>query len=491
MSDIESQTRPINRSTSAVKFTALIVLLLTVPAAAQLPPGPIGGDRERPAEELRNPNGIAAETSADVIAAARKLAASGGTILLRAGATYRGPIALPARPSGSPTITIRTRATLPNRPLTLQDRPLLATIAPQDVSGALRFENGANDYRVDGVAFTRTPTGDGEIIVIQNSAQVYLDRIVIDAAAGQKRAIRGNGRNITLTRSWVNGGAWRGQDSQAFSAWDGAGPYTITRNYLAASGENVLFGGADNLGGASTNPADILIEGNVLQKPQEWRAVRGSVKNLLELKNATRVVIRNNVLDGIWTDAQAGWAVMFTPWNQDGRAPWTVVRDVRFERNYVTNAERGINLTGHGHTAVTQQTSGIVIRKNVFETSKQFLQVGGEVADLIVEGNVTDNGDSIASMYVGGVRQPDGRATNTRIAVVELEWIDNVHRDAGFGITSEAGIGEAALAARTNSWTFTNNSLQGLRFKYPTGTASIDERQFQAAKAALLAELRR
>jgi hypothetical protein len=473
-----------------VKLAALALILLTLPAA-QLPPGQVDPDRERVIVRPGRTPAITAASSTEIVAAARKLSASGGTILLRAGVTYPGPVALPARPAGSPTITITTRTTLPNRTLTFEDRRLLATIAPQDATGALRFENGANDYRVEGVAFTRTPTGDGDIIVIQNSSHVHLDRIVIDAAAGQKRAIRGNGRHITLTRSWVNGGAWPRQDSQAFCAWDGAGPYTITRNYLAASGENILFGGADNLGGEATNPADILVEGNVLHKPQQWRTVKASVKNLLELKNATRVVIRNNLLDGNWTDAQDGWAVVFTPTNQDGRAPWTVVKDVRFERNYIVNTERGINLTGHGFSAVTQQTSGIVIRKNVFETSRQFLQVGGEVADLTVEGNVTDNGYNIASFYVGGVRRQDGRAATTRIAVVSLEWVDNVHRDAGFGIHSEAGIGEAALAARTNSWEFINNALQGLQYKYPSGTASLDERGFQAAKARLLAELGR
>ena len=55
------------------------------------------------------------------------------------------------------------------------------------------------------------------------------------------------------------------------AAWEGAGPYTITDNYLAASGENILFGGGDNLGGEATNPADILVAGNYIHKPQAWR----------------------------------------------------------------------------------------------------------------------------------------------------------------------------------------------------------------------------
>ena len=76
------------------------------------------------------------------------------------------------------------------------------------------------------------------------------------------------------------------------------------------------------------------------------------MKNLLELKNATRVIDSGQPLDGNWGDAQAGWAIVFTPVNQDGRAPWSIVKDVLFERNYLTNAEHGINILGRAYSNV-------------------------------------------------------------------------------------------------------------------------------------------
>ena len=52
---------------------------------------------------------------------------------------------------------------------------------------------------------------------------------------GQKRAIRATAPRSRLTRSHI-ANIWRsGQDSQAFCAWDGAGPYTLTDNYLEAA----------------------------------------------------------------------------------------------------------------------------------------------------------------------------------------------------------------------------------------------------------------
>jgi hypothetical protein len=61
-----------------------------------------------------------------------------------------------------------------------------------------------------------------------------------------RRALRAESWRLRRgeTRSHL-AGIWRsGQDSQAFAAWDGAGPYTITDNYLEAASETVMFGGA-------------------------------------------------------------------------------------------------------------------------------------------------------------------------------------------------------------------------------------------------------
>jgi hypothetical protein len=461
----------------------------------------IATDLERLAAELRAKPEPAAGSDVpqggSIVDAVTALLQTGGVVKLQPGVTYPGPIRLPARAANAPVITITTDGPLPNRRIAPQDAPLLATIATTDPEGAVFFENTAG-YVLDGVRLLSMVSG-WEVVVIQGSTNITLDRVLYcpgdascayNSAQNIKRVVRGNGRHIKLTRSYLNAGPRQGQDNQAFSAWDGAGPFTITDNTLMAGGENVLFGGSDNPS-AATNPADILIDNNLLFKPQDWRSFPGSVKNLFELKNATRVIFSNNIMDGCWPDAQSGYAIVLTPVNQDGGAPWSIVKDVLIERNVLRNSARGINMVGYGWNYATQQTSGITVRKNVFETYKSFMSVGAEVADFTFEDNVVDNGSTLMSMYVGGVRNQDGTTRTTQTAFQTLRWNRNFQRDTGYGIHSEAGLGTLALNARTLTYTFTDNKFVARQYSYPAGTVSIDATAFAAAKAALLAEIGR
>ena len=191
-------------------------------------------------------------------------ASPGDVIVLQAGARYVGSFRLPAKAAG-PAITIRSSATLPGRRIGPQDASLLPTLASGVVS-AILDGTGAANWIIDGIRFESVLNGQGEVIVLQDSTNIYMDRLLIVAGPnGQKRGIRGNGQQITLTRSYI-ANIWRsGQDSQAFCAWDGAGPYTIVNNYLEAASENVMFGGADSLSAARV-PSDILVAGQLLQQ---------------------------------------------------------------------------------------------------------------------------------------------------------------------------------------------------------------------------------
>ena len=122
-----------------------------------------------------------------------------------------------------------------------------------------------------------------------------------------------------------------GQDAQAILGWNGPGPFKIANNELEASGENVMFGGAAR---ASNNiPSDIEIRGNHFFKPLSWRVGspsyaghHWSVKNLLEFKNAQRVLVTGNILENNWLDSQIGMAFLLTPRAEFGKAPWAMYR---------------------------------------------------------------------------------------------------------------------------------------------------------------------
>jgi hypothetical protein len=279
--------------------------------------------------------------------------------------------------------------------------------------------------------------------------------------------VQGNGRNITLTRSHI-ANMWKsGQDSQAFCAWDGEGPYTIVDNYLEAASENIMFGGADSAT-PDRVPADILVERNYLSKRLEWKGKPRVVKNLFELKSARRVTVRHNVFERNWTDGQVGYAISFTVRNQDGGAPWSATTDVLFERNIVRDTERGISMLGRDSNFASGQTTRLTIRNNLIITSADAIQAGGELGVVTIDHNTVVNGATFLRMYKGSVWE-SGEAFRraATFAVASLTITNNLafHNDYGvFG--DQAGLGLNALQALVQQSTWTHNVLAG-------GSASI------------------
>src|SRR5207245_2467128 len=161
-------------------------------------------------------------------------------------------------------------------------------------------------------------------------------------------------------------------DSQAIAGWDGPGPFRLVNNYLEGAGENVMFGGADpSIHGLV--PSDIEIRRNHFFKPLTWRIEdpsyagrRWAIKNLLELKNARRVLIDGNLFEHNWAHAQGGTAIVFTVRNQDGTAPWSTVEDVIFTNNIVRHTGAGVGMHGMD-SKPSQPTKSILIKNHLFE----------------------------------------------------------------------------------------------------------------------------
>lgn len=393
--------------------------------------------------------------------AALNAAQPGDELVLQAGARFVGSFRLPAKAAG-PVITIRSSATLPDRRITPQDASLLPTLAPAVISAVLDGTGAAN-WRLDGIRFESVLNGQGDVVVLQDSTNIYLDRILIVAGVyGQKRGIRGNGKQITLTRSYI-ANMWRsGQDSQAFCAWDGAGPYTIVNNYLEAASENVMFGGADSKS-ADRVPSDILVEANYFTKRLEWKGAGVAVKNLFELKSARRITIRRNVFEHNWTDGQAGFGILMKVVNQDGTAPWSVTEDVLFEQNIIRNTENGFNLAGYDPSHPSGRATRITIRNNVLSTPGIAFQMGGEIGELAINHNTIDNGYTLMSLYNGTVWPAGAAAARPgRYAVERLTYTNNLARHNAYGVKGQGtAIGTPSLTAYALSTVWTNNVLAG------------------------------
>ena len=413
--------------------------------------------------------------------AALNAAQPGDEIVLQAGAKFTGAFILPRKPEG-PVITIRSSATLPSRRVTPDDAALMPIIGSGSAAPAIEGPCARN-WRFDGLRFESTASGLYNIIYTHNlknpdgtfcnTNNVSFDRILIVAGVdGQRRGIAGNGGNTSLTRSHIANIRERGGETAAFGAWDGPGPFTLRDNYLEAAGMSVLFGGADS---SSPNhvPSDIVVENNHMTKRLEWKG-QYTVKNVFELKSAKRVTIRNNLFERSWTDAQTGYAILFTVHNDGGGSPWACIEDVVFENNIVREAERGINILGNGYVYPSGRGTRITIRNNLVITASNGFMVGGEVGELTIDHNTFVNAGGLGVLYRGRLwRNGEPAVRDALFAIEKLTMTNNLayHNESGlFG--DEVGSGTPALTAHVKAWLWTNNVLAARTtpYSYPSIT---------------------
>lgn len=314
--------------------------------------------------------------------AAIDVAQPGDTILLAPGATYSGSFVLPAK-AGSSYITIRSAAPDSSLPaagvrVTPSHAPVLARIQG-GVAGMPAFttEPGAHHYRLQFLEIVNS-YAENDIIQLgdggskQNSLSAVPHDLIIDRCYihgnptnGQKRGIALNSAATWIVNSYISDIKSKVSDSQAIGGWNGPGPYTIENNHLEAAGENFLLGGSDPYISGLV-PSDVTFRHNLVTKPTSWRGQGWIVKNLIEFKNAQRVVVDGNTIEYCWAAAQAGYAIVLTPRNQNGRAPWSVVQQIEFTNNRVRHVSSAFNILGLD-TTTTTVTNSITVRNNLFE----------------------------------------------------------------------------------------------------------------------------
>lgn len=291
--------------------------------------------------------------------AALAAARCGDQILLDAGAVFSGNFALPTK-SCTGWITIRTNTTLPapGQRMTPALATRLAKLVSPNTSPALRADMSSHHYRIIGVELsvaTSVTLNYGivqfgmatETVVSQLPHDIVLDRAYVHGHSRLQasRCIALNSASTAVIDSWISECHAKRSEAQGIGGWGGTGPFKIVNNYIEASAQNIMFGGADSRI-AGLVPSDIEIRHNHLIKPMSWQpTLAWTVKNLIELKNARRVLVEGNLLENCWTDGQTGFAVVMFSVNQSGHAPWSTVQDVTFRSNILRNVASGFNLS--------------------------------------------------------------------------------------------------------------------------------------------------
>jgi putative Ig domain-containing protein len=319
----------------------------------------------------------------------------GDTLELQAGATFSGVFNFPApQCDNDHWIIIRTSApdsalpaegqrltpcyagvvSLPGRPQYPCNNPanVLAKLVVSGLAdGPVIFQAGANHYRLIGLEITR-PVGvkaSPTLISVEQKGSaeyIVLDRSWVHGVAEDDTKTGFNlagSSYLAIVDSYFNdfhctSSTGACTDAHAVSGGTGThqdGPYQIEDNFLEASGEAILFGGA----AATSTPTDITIRFNHFFKPWQWmprsKPFQGGasgdpfiVKNHLELKNASRVLADANLMENVWGGfSQRGFAIVLTPINQPSQTnqplcPICVVTDVTIRYTHVIHAGGGI-----------------------------------------------------------------------------------------------------------------------------------------------------
>lgn len=427
--------------------------------------------------------------------AAIDAAAPGTTIALTPGATYEGNFVLRAKPgqTGENPVVIKTGGGNPQLPgaderVTPEHAPLLAKLRSPNRQPVLRTEAAAKGWRLELLEIPPTQDGFGDVIMLGTGAasqdslekvpsDIVLDRIYLygHPERGQKRGVALNSGRTAIINSHISGIRATGQDSQAIGGWNGPGPYRIENNYLEAASENFLLGGGDpRIEGLVTE--DVVFRRNHLAKPVGWKnAGRWVVKNLFQLKNARKVLVEENLMEYTWRDGQVGYAIVLSPRNQDGRAPWTTVQDVTIRRNVIRHAGGGMQIIGQDSNHPSGPTKGIRVEDNLFYDidAKQwggtgaFLLIGDGPTDVVIERNTVSQSGNIVMAYGGKKGQP-ARAEG-------FVFRGNAIRHNNYGVHgADRAPGRDSLDGFFPGAVFTGNVIAGGRASlYPDGNRFV------------------
>jgi len=403
----------------------------------------------------------------------------GDVITLAAGATYTGPFLLP-RKEGAGWLVVRTDATDARLESGGSRRvdPMRASFMARLVAsrGAIfSLSPGAHHYRFIGVEVSPSPGAFIHNLIApaaeprsdsEQPHHLIFDRCYLhgDPAVGGRRAIALNGRHLAIIQSYVSDFKEVGADSQALAGWNGSGPFKIVDNYLEGAAENIMFGGSDPAIPGLV-PSDIEIRGNTFAKNPRWMRGNSSydgshwtMKNLLELKNARRVLLEANVFEDY-----DGVAIVITPRNQSGTAPWSTVEDVTVRHNWIRRVSSVLNISGYDEYRPSHPTKRITVEHNVAESlydtgppNPKMILINQGPDDITIRHNTILTPPGLGSSYLIFANATSKRGN-------AFAFTDNIVHVGTYGLSAEnppLGTSSATLLdGHSRAWTFTRNVL--------------------------------
>jgi hypothetical protein len=327
-------------------------------------------------------------------------ATPGDEIRLAPDATFSGNFVLPAIP-GTAMITVRTDlpdAGLPGSSQRVSPATAahFAKIVSPNTAPALKTAPGAHHWRLLFLEFPANREGYGDIIQLGDGSsaqsqlaqvpyEIVVDRVYVHGHPlyGQKRGIALNARTVTIRNSFIADIKTVGADAQAIAGWNGPGMFAIENNYLEASGEVFLLGGADP-GIAGLVSQDVSVRYNYMSRPMAWRnpiiptpagvtAAPAAGGSLAPGTYSYRVVARRAVGQGsTGTSAASAESAVASPGGSVTVA-WPPVPDAADYRVYSRNQYWTVTGTSFTDTGAAGQAgappaSGTVWQvKNIFE----------------------------------------------------------------------------------------------------------------------------
>lgn len=409
------------------------------------------------------PTSISVPPGGDVQAAINQAT----TIVLQAGATYRGNYILPKKGG-----TITTSAALPGRRVTPADSALFPKIVSADnQSPQFTTADGANNWLLVGLQLEPL-MNDKEMVVLggdrttqttvaQQPQHIVVDQCFLrgDPVNGQHRGIRMNGAYLTVTRSYFKDFFEVARDSQALVGWNGSGPFDIEDNYIEASGENVLFGGADSAS-VDLMPRNLTLRHNTITKPLSWKTSNYQIKTGIELKVMAGALIEGNIVENSWAAAQPGFLILVTGRSQDGTNPWATVSDVTFQYNVIRHGAAGIELMGIDYYFPSVMSANVKFLNNLFyDIGGNWIVWSRGGKGFVFDHNTVDHG--------GNIMELDDLPSTPPTAVT-----NNLLKNNEYGVHCGCGApGTSSINAYMPSATFLGNAIVNAPSydPYPTG----------------------